>query len=126
MERNGALPYAETKQMFDFMYNFFRSQAPNLTIIWDQAYFNFNGGFTWCASNVNPFNPFSHVVVPVDVIKEVSGNPLMLVSLPGPEPNLHAVPVTDELKYETDVFCRFSINYLAYCQANPGLKRWEY
>ncbi|XP_065337031.1 uncharacterized protein LOC135937744 [Cloeon dipterum] len=127
LERSGALPYAETKEIFDSLYKYFRSQAPNLTIIWDQAYLNNIDGFTWCASDFDPlYDPMNHVAVPVDVIKEVSGNPLMLVSLPGPEPNLHAVPVTDELKYETHVFCRFSINIVAFCRSNPGLKRWEY
>ncbi|XP_065334629.1 uncharacterized protein LOC135935926 [Cloeon dipterum] len=109
-----------------FCYSEHRRQAPNLTIIWDQAYLNNNGGFNWCASDVNSYENIDHINVPVDVIKEVSGNPLMLVSLPGPEPNLHAVLATDKLKYETDVFCRFSVNYLAYCKANPGVQRWEY
>ncbi|CAB3387363.1 Hypothetical predicted protein [Cloeon dipterum] len=34
LERRGSLPYVDTKEEFDFLYSFFRSVAPNLTIIW--------------------------------------------------------------------------------------------
>ncbi|XP_065336514.1 uncharacterized protein LOC135937298 isoform X2 [Cloeon dipterum] len=128
LERRGSLPYAETKEMFFQLYSFFRSVAPNLTIIWDQAFFSSNDRvLAWCRSGLNPFNPSDRVAVPIAVKgAATTKEPLMLISLPGPKPNLRAVSATEELLYQTDVFCRFPQPVVTECTANNSLPEWAY
>ncbi|CAB3388701.1 Hypothetical predicted protein [Cloeon dipterum] len=64
--------------------------------------------------------------VPVSVNVTTLREPLLLVSLPGSVPNLHAVPTTDELKYQTDVFCRFPPEVVMGCMTNRPAQIWEY
>ncbi|CAB3380733.1 Hypothetical predicted protein [Cloeon dipterum] len=126
LERNGSLPYAETKEIFVKLYNYFRSVAPKLTIIWDHGYAVNGTGFMWCRSDVDPLNPSARIPVPVPVAAITNKIPSMLVSLPGKEPNLYAVAVTETLKYDTDVFCRFSPSVKKSCESNVYSTTWNY
>ncbi|CAB3360403.1 Hypothetical predicted protein [Cloeon dipterum] len=129
LEKRGSLPYANTKEEFNSFYNYFRGVAPDLKIIWDQGFVTSDGGFKWCRSDVDPLNSSAQISVPVPVVATTTKNPLMLISYPGPTPNLHAVPVTEELKYEVDVFCRFETSIVEDCSSVPTDKpilRWEY
>ncbi|XP_065334759.1 uncharacterized protein LOC135936017 [Cloeon dipterum] len=108
LEKRGSLPYAQTKQEFELIYNYIRSVAPNLTIIWDQGFYDkLNDKFMWCRSDLGPSHPGAKIPIPVAVNVTTKEDFVMLVSLPGAKPNLHAVPVSEQLKYETNVFCRF-------------------
>ncbi|CAB3383668.1 Hypothetical predicted protein [Cloeon dipterum] len=119
LERNGSLPYAETKEVFEMIYNYIRSVAPKLTIIWDQGFFDkLNGKFMWCRSDIDPLQPGATIPIPVTVNATTKQDFVMLVSLPGAKPNLHAVPATDELMYQTNVFCRFQDFVVNKCLTN--------
>ncbi|XP_065351073.1 uncharacterized protein LOC135946686 isoform X2 [Cloeon dipterum] len=128
LDRRGSLPYATSKEEFELLYLYFRGVAPNLIIIWDQAYASWDGTYVWCRSDVNPLDFFERVAVPSEIT--VNGttqqSPMMLISLPGPEPNLHAAPVTEELLYEVDVFCRFPSSVVAECKAKTDAPHWEF
>ncbi|CAB3377171.1 Hypothetical predicted protein [Cloeon dipterum] len=127
LERRGSLPYAETKQEFEMIYFYIRSVAPTLTIIWDQGYYDkFYNKFMWCRSDFGPSSPIAQIPIPVAVNATTKQDFVMLVSLPGAKPNLHAVAATEQLKYQTDVFCRFQKYVVNECLANERAKKWEY
>ncbi|XP_065350264.1 uncharacterized protein LOC135946129 [Cloeon dipterum] len=106
LNRRGSLPYAKTKQEFDMMYNAIRNAAPTLTIIWSQGFYDtLNNKFMWCRSDVIAPRTWANIPIPVAVNVTTKQDFVMLVSLPGATPNLHAVPATEQLKYQTDVFC---------------------
>ncbi|XP_065335788.1 uncharacterized protein LOC135936768 [Cloeon dipterum] len=116
LERNGSLPYAETKEEFETIYNYIRGVAPNLTIIWDQGFYDkLNKKFMWCRSDFIPFGPGANIPIPVAVNATTKEDFVMLVSLPGATPNLHAVQATEQLKYQTDVFCRIPKSVVVEC-----------
>ncbi|CAB3385442.1 Hypothetical predicted protein [Cloeon dipterum] len=107
LEKRGSLPYAETKEEFEVIYYFIRRMAPKLPIIWDQGYYDkLNGKFMWCRSDIDPLQPGATIPIPVTVNATMKQDFVMLVSLPGAKPNLHAVPATEQLMYQTSVFCR--------------------
>ncbi|XP_065336116.1 uncharacterized protein LOC135937005 [Cloeon dipterum] len=120
LERNGSLPYAETKQDFETIYNYIRRVNPTLTIIWDQGFYDkLNDKFMWCRSHdFIPFGPEANIPIPVAVNATIKEDFVMLVSLPGATPNLHAVPATEQLKYQTSVFCRFQDYVTNECSTN--------
>ncbi|XP_065334627.1 uncharacterized protein LOC135935924 [Cloeon dipterum] len=123
LERNGSLPYAETKQEFEMIYNFIRGEAPKLTIIWDQGYYDkLKKKFMWCRSDLSPSRPGAKIPIPVAVNKIAKEDFVMLVSLPGATPNLHAVAASELLKYNTDVFCRFPDHAVNECTTNNSSK----
>ncbi|XP_065334467.1 uncharacterized protein LOC135935831 [Cloeon dipterum] len=116
LEKRGSLPFAETKKEFEMMYNLIRGVNLTMTIIWGQGFYDKrNRNFMWCRSDVGPFQPWAKIPVPVSLNASDATKKqdfvVMLVSLPGAKPNLHAVPPTDELIYKTEVFCRFP-NYV--------------
>ncbi|XP_065334735.1 uncharacterized protein LOC135936000 [Cloeon dipterum] len=127
LERNGSLPYAETKQEFEMIYIYIRRVAPKLTIIWDQGFYDkLNKKFMWCRSDFIPFGPGAKIPIPVAVNATTNQDSVMLVSLPGATPNLHAVPATEQLKYQTSVFCRFPDYAVNECTANiPFETFWD-
>ncbi|XP_065337017.1 uncharacterized protein LOC135937738 [Cloeon dipterum] len=127
LERNGSLPYAETKQEFETIYFYIRRLASKLTIIWDQGFYDkINEKFMWCRSDVDPFQPGAKIPIPVAVNATTKQDFVMLVSLPGAKPNLHAVPATDELKYQTDVFCHFPVYVMNECSTRKQSETEEY
>ncbi|XP_065336577.1 uncharacterized protein LOC135937356 [Cloeon dipterum] len=127
LERRGSLPYAKTKQEFEMIYKYIRSVAPNLTIIWDQGFFDtLYDEFIWCRSEFGPSRPGANIPIPVAVNVTTKQDFVMLVSLPGAKPNLHAVAATEQLKYQTDVFCRFPDYVVSKCLTNERAQTWEY
>ncbi|CAB3383667.1 Hypothetical predicted protein [Cloeon dipterum] len=127
LERNGSLPYAETKEEFETIYNYIRGVAPNLTIIWDQGFYDkLNTKFMWCRSELGRSQPGANIPIPVTVNATAKQDFVMLVSLPGAKPNLHAVSATEQLKYQTDVFCRIPKSVVVECLTNNPTGTSEY
>ncbi|XP_065337010.1 uncharacterized protein LOC135937733 [Cloeon dipterum] len=126
LEMNGSLPNAETKEEFEMIYNYIRGVAPNLTIIWDQGFYDkLNKKFMWCRSDLGPSHPGAKIPIPVTMNATTKQDFVMLVSLPGATPNLHAVPATEQLKYQTDVFCHFPDNSMNECTTVIPKNPWE-
>ncbi|CAB3387297.1 Hypothetical predicted protein [Cloeon dipterum] len=129
LEKRGSLPFAETKTEFETIYNLIRGVNPTLTIIWGQGFYDMlNENFMWCRSDVGPFQPWAKIPVPVsvnalDATKDQDF--VMLVSLPGVKPNLHAVPPSDELMNKTEVFCRFPDYVVNECSRAKQAEREE-
>ncbi|XP_065335764.1 uncharacterized protein LOC135936754 [Cloeon dipterum] len=130
LEKRGSLPFAETKAEFEMIYNLIRGVNPTVTIIWGQvfSYNKLNKNFMWCRSDVGPFQPWAKIPVPVFVNSSdatAQHDFVMLVSLPGAKPNLHAVPPSDELLNKTEVFCRFPDYVVNECSRAKQAEREE-